>query len=1048
MADIKLTRPTAGQNVVVPSAPDARMVLDFSADQVSIDRPQGSDSLFFRFDDGSSIELQNFYTQYNKEAIPSFEVDGQLIAGADFFSAFGPDLAPAAGPAASPTRSGRYSDFADSNLEDGVNHLDGLDYRLAFGGDTQPSINPYASQFLTNAAPTLSTGGAAIAIGLTESAWDGKSAIAAPVVSQAGSFSVVDPDGDSLATTVSMGGKVVAVSTAGPTTVASDYGTLVITPTGGGSNITFTYTYTLKQDPNSPTDSLAEGEKQADNIVFSISDGQGHTVTQPINVVITGSNDAPDITGVSGPLGLTEDGEYAKGDRQADGKLYGKSANDAVAGVFTDSGDITASDPDHGSNLTFGLATAAGSLKAGDEIGSLVHIDPATSTKTETPVTITGVTAASADGSTPLVITTNYGTLTLNVKTGHYDFALKHDANGATDALTEGDTVSLSLVPTVHDQYGASDGNAAVTRQDANGHSTTVNSLGIVIHGTNDAPVIDVQHSGWTTSQVVAGVGVGSVQEDKALAGSVTGKVAVTDVDAGETSSLRYGFVHNEGGQDYSEAVLYVKADANGNPVITSDKPTDGDQGNHDGYYGTLTMTSGGEYTFTLYNKADAVQQLGQGVTKTFDVNVVAEDVHGAYDTTAVRFQIVGTNDAPVVDSTDLLSVTEQGHKDQGGSTLGANQEYAGTKNSAVGTIAAHDVDAGTELHYSVVGMDSQDITKDTTHDKTSDGLIKIGDGAYDAAYKVDQGTLFLNTHSGKYVFELDNNAVDHLKAGASETLTFKIGVSDTLALTTTMGTPTQTAAITVNILGTNDKPTLDLSAAAYSTEETATSITGSAVANDIDDGHQLTFGLAPHQTDAVMNSVDGMKAAFNDNTTSIGVTEIKGTYGTLSITDKGLYTYTVDQTTGGAADSLPKGGEGKDSFTVYVRDEFGAWSAKPLSVTVTGVNDAPVITAAPDLNVTETGVSGANTPVPGVALASGQIAAHDVDAGTVLHYSVVGMTSQDIKNDTHYNTQDSLIKIEDGTTTPPTKWPRARCISTPPPANTCLSWTTTPWTT
>ena len=78
------------------------MVLDFAADQVSIDRPQGSDSLFFRFDDGSSIELQNFYTQYNKEAIPSFEVDGQLIAGADFFNAFGPDLAPAAGPAAGP----------------------------------------------------------------------------------------------------------------------------------------------------------------------------------------------------------------------------------------------------------------------------------------------------------------------------------------------------------------------------------------------------------------------------------------------------------------------------------------------------------------------------------------------------------------------------------------------------------------------------------------------------------------------------------------------------------------------------------------------------------------------------------------------------------------------------------------------------------------------------------------------------------------------------------------------------------------------------------
>ena len=344
MADIKLVRPSAGQTAVIPSAPDARMVLDFSADQVSIERPQGSDSLFFRFDDGAAIELQNFYTQYNKDDIPSFEVDGQLIAGADFFNAFGPDLAPAAGPSASPTRSGRYSDFANAGLEDGVNRLDGLDYRLGFGGDTQPNINPYASPFLTNAAPTLSTGGAAIAIGLTESAWDGKTASAAPVVSQSGSFSVADPDGDSLSTTVSMGGKVVAVSTAGPTTVESDYGTLVITPSGGGSNITFTYTYTLKQDPDSPTDSLAQGEKQADNIVFSINDGQGHTVTQPINVVITGSNDAPDITGVGSTLTLKESGVYA--DQPVGDKLHADELNGAPGVQATLSGTITAHDPD------------------------------------------------------------------------------------------------------------------------------------------------------------------------------------------------------------------------------------------------------------------------------------------------------------------------------------------------------------------------------------------------------------------------------------------------------------------------------------------------------------------------------------------------------------------------------------------------------------------------------------------------------------------------------------------------------------------------------
>ena len=41
MADVKLSRPVAGQQLAVPSAPDARLILDFPANQVSIDRPEG-----------------------------------------------------------------------------------------------------------------------------------------------------------------------------------------------------------------------------------------------------------------------------------------------------------------------------------------------------------------------------------------------------------------------------------------------------------------------------------------------------------------------------------------------------------------------------------------------------------------------------------------------------------------------------------------------------------------------------------------------------------------------------------------------------------------------------------------------------------------------------------------------------------------------------------------------------------------------------------------------------------------------------------------------
>ena len=145
MADIKLTRPAAGQNVVILSARDARMVLDFPTDQISIERPQNSDSLFFRFDDGGSIELQNFYTQYHKDDVPSFEVDGQLIAGTEFFDVFGPDLVPAAGPS-SVARGGGYQEYSELNIGHGVGALGGVDLQFDSASQSEATFPSLGQQ--------------------------------------------------------------------------------------------------------------------------------------------------------------------------------------------------------------------------------------------------------------------------------------------------------------------------------------------------------------------------------------------------------------------------------------------------------------------------------------------------------------------------------------------------------------------------------------------------------------------------------------------------------------------------------------------------------------------------------------------------------------------------------------------------------------------------------------------------------------------------------------------------------------------------------------
>ncbi|MBB5142949.1 hypothetical protein [Desulfovibrio intestinalis] len=125
MSNIFLTRPAVGQQSVVHSIEQATFIADFSANQITLEK--NDTSLVFRFDDGGSIKLADFYTEYTKDNTPDFEVDGQRISGADFFSAFGPDLAPAAGPSAA-ERSARYNEFSGSELAGGVEHLDGMAY--------------------------------------------------------------------------------------------------------------------------------------------------------------------------------------------------------------------------------------------------------------------------------------------------------------------------------------------------------------------------------------------------------------------------------------------------------------------------------------------------------------------------------------------------------------------------------------------------------------------------------------------------------------------------------------------------------------------------------------------------------------------------------------------------------------------------------------------------------------------------------------------------------------------------------------------------------
>ncbi|MFT4301130.1 MAG: hypothetical protein QM579_05210 [Desulfovibrio sp.] len=148
-----ILRPAAGQYTALTSGENSQITLGFPADQATLER--AGDALTFRFDDGASVSITDFYTAYSSENAPEFEVDGQLISSAEFFKAFGPDLAPAAGPSAA-ERSSHYSEHGTAELSAGIDHLDGLDMSLQ---GTAAQVSDLAFDSALAAAGDSSSGG-------------------------------------------------------------------------------------------------------------------------------------------------------------------------------------------------------------------------------------------------------------------------------------------------------------------------------------------------------------------------------------------------------------------------------------------------------------------------------------------------------------------------------------------------------------------------------------------------------------------------------------------------------------------------------------------------------------------------------------------------------------------------------------------------------------------------------------------------------------------------------------------------------------------------
>ena len=550
------------------------------------------------------------------------------------------------------------------------------------------------------------------------------------------------------------------------------------------------------------------------------------------------------------------------------------------------------------------------------------------------------------------------------------------------DALPEGATITDTFTIYVKDEHGA----------------WNLETVTITITGSNDKPSLEIRDG---NGQILTdGAVLETIESDPADADDamswpqLSGSFDIRDVDADAGSDqtiLIAGGTHTDGDVEHATSPAaghepqpgHIGSEGGTQAIFTTD-------------YGTLTVNPDGSWTYVVNSGSELVQQLDPEHPhfETFEITVV--DEHGAYDTREIVIKVEGSSAFPVITDKDDLVFKEEGVYHDGNTPTEAGDVVDGQGNvipghhqteSLSGRVDATDVDLGDQgnLSFRVDAADAQ-LKTDGTPAVTQPEAPKLvstspnGDTVYESGY----GTLTFHA-DGTYTYELksgafdaDGNAVNKLAQGEVLTETFTVTVRDTF------GKEVSTD-ITITIHGTNDKPRLELGdgsddgalhvtesgvgrhddgavvdgpddelVGAPSKDGTAADEIGrydgaltdsdKATGKDADHGAELVYGVEAGKAE----SPDGV-----DFTTDGGDVSVRGQYGSLTIGADGSYSYTLDESSDFTAgdgtqydrlDYLNEGETLTETFTIFVRDEHGAWASKEVTVTVTGTNDRPTL--------------------------------------------------------------------------------------------------------
>ena len=1001
MADIILNKPEAGTQAVFEAAGDSRIDLNFPTDQATLER-SGND-LIFRFDDGSTVVLRDFYTAYTKDSMPDFVIEGTPIAGEQFFTALNePDLMPAAGPAANAASAdgGRFREYADDALINGVNRLDGLD--LSSNRAFFPERDPWGGlrgDDTPNYAPTLSVSGS---LGVIESGvFPGGNELYEGVPSMSGRATGTDANGD----TLSFG--FIDANGAQVTSIVTPYGVMAMAPDG-------TYTYTIDNaDPD--TNGLALGETRTETFTVYVSDGRGGLATQEITVTLTGTNDRPELSIANAAQGIHED-------------------TASVGGTFA----VQDPDSDSGQNQTF-------HIEGGSNTPAADGTSPSDGSH-------------SATGSTDATFTTDYGKLTLDPATGQWTYAL-NNASDKVQQLNAGETKVETFEVTVTDEHGAT------STQTISVTITGTNDIPVIDTDQSNFH-LDFKEQGvyqpsengdGNTPTTPGGTGEGQHQT-----GTLSGRIFASDADkengAGSTehdvNKLNFHVEHagsslTDGGA--STTVTGTGAPGTGDVVYA-----------YTSAYGTLTFRADGSYEYTLNNKnpgeagadGNAVNNLslGQTVTETFTVYVTDAQTGRSVPQT-ITVTINGTNDRPEL---SIDNATQGIHEDSasvGGtftvqdpdSDSGQDQTFhiEGGSNTP-----AADGTSPSDGSHSATGSTDATFTTDygkLTLDPATGQWTYALNNASDKVQQLNAGETKVET------FEV--TVTDEHGATSTQTISVTItGTNDIPVIDTDQSNFhldfKEQGVYQPSENGDGNTPTTP-GGTGEGQHQTGT-LSGRIFASDAD--KENGAGSTEHDVNKLNFHVEHAGSSLTDGgaSTTVTGTGAPGTgdvvyaytsaYGTLTFRADGSYEYTLNNKNpgeagadGNAVNNLSLGQTVTETFTVYVTDaQTGRSVPQTITVTINGTNDVPTLDLSNDnlndllggdgnLHVVEDGVGRddantptddpgkENTPFTGHTTDTGTASGNDVDAGHILHFgAAAGDRTGEAFDPSVFNTADS----------------------------------------